>query len=411
MRKVLSTLLAFSALCSVQGAAAAALLTDDEGGYGQIALGKNDDLSSGAYIMPFSIDFFGSIYNELFVNNNGNLTFGSPLGSYTPFDFGSLGQAMIAPFWADVDTRCEACGDVYIGSFAPGQISVTWDNVGYYSSHSDKLNSFQVNLYKVGDDGDFDIEFRYSDLNWTTGDASDGINGLGGIPAAAGYTNGGGATLLQPGSFLSPGALSMQDTSNVGEDGRWVYNIRNDAPPSDYGASPSNPILPSAPTPEGGYEFTFEIDPTRPTFIDPPVATGYDFSAEGGALFTSAIFTSALNDADGYGLYDGSTFLGQVAIGQAFSFASPLAAFQLRGIDPINMLQPGDPLAFVSGFTFDRAGTVTVTQNPFVENITGAVPETSTWAMMILGIGLIGATLRRRSVSGLSLGYSALRPA
>ncbi|VWX54718.1 PEP-CTERM protein-sorting domain-containing protein [Novosphingobium sp. 9U] len=396
MTRTFTSILALAALALPQAAPAATLLTNSDGGYGQIALPKNDDSSSGAYIMPFSIDFFGSVYDELFVNNNGNVTFSTGLGSFTPFDFGSLGQAMIAPFWADVDTRCVSCGNVYIGSFAPGQINVTWDNVGYYSQHSDKLNSFQLNLYQSGNAGDFDIEFRYADLNWTTGDASQGVNGLGGVPAAAGYTNGAGATQLQPGSFLSPGALSFTDSSNVGEDGRWVYNIRNDAPPTDYGASPENPVLPTEQTPGGGYEFTFEIDPTRPTFIDPPVATGYDFGAEGGALFTSAVFTSLLNDSDGYQLYDGANLLGQVAIGQTFTFASPLAAFQLRGIDSINMLQPGDPLAFVSGFTFDRTGTVTVTQNPYVQDVAAAVPETATWAMMILGIGMVGGGLRRR---------------
>ena len=40
--------------------------------------------------------------------------------------------------------------------------------------------------------GNFDVDFRYNQLNWTTGNASGGINGLGGTPAQAGYDAGDG---------------------------------------------------------------------------------------------------------------------------------------------------------------------------------------------------------------------------
>lgn len=394
---------AVSALCLPAQSAHAITLLSDGGSFGQVAIDRNDDESSNLLDLPFSINFYGQSFSQFYVNNNGNITFGSPLSEFTPFNLGNLDQAMIAPYWADVDTRNPASGLVYVGSFAPGQLNVTWDNVGYFSSEADKLNSFQLNLYQVGDNGDFDIEFRYDRLEWTTGAASSGINGLGGIPAVAGFTNGDGVSVLQPGSFLSPGALNMAVESNTSpeEPGRWVYNIRNDSPPPVAGATPENPILPTGGSPEEGYEFTFNVVPDRVFFIDPPVATGYDFSATGGMLFTSAVFTSPLTDLDGYQLFsaDGLTLLGSVNIGDTFNFAAPLDAFLLRGINPANLLNPADPLAFVSGFTFDSAGQVTVTQTPFVENFdppSGAIPEPATWAMMILGFGMTGAALRRR---------------
>ncbi len=390
------------AMVSATSAQAISLLTASGGGYGQVAMPRNDDDSTGSVTMPFSINFYGQTYNSMFINNNGNMTFSSPLQAFTPFTLGNLTQAMIAPYWADVDTRNLGSGLVYVGSFAPGQFSVTWDRVGYFENHANLLNSFQANIYQVGNAGDFDIEFRYAQLQWTTGDASNGVNGLGGIPAVAGYTNGSNVDVLQPGSFLSPGALNMVTQSNVNEPGRWVYNIRNAAPPPTVGSTAANPILPTGNAPNNGYNFTFNVSSTtNRIFIDPPVATGYDFAITG-SQFTSALFTSPLIDPDGYQLFsaDGSTLLGNVLIGQVFNFSSPISAFRLRGINPANLLTPGDPTAFVSGFTFSSLANVTITQTPFVENYTppanGTVPEPATWLSMIFGLGIVGGAMRRR---------------
>jgi hypothetical protein len=42
------------------------------------ALPSNDDDSSPAVPIGFPINFFGVTHTELFVNNNGNVTFGAP---------------------------------------------------------------------------------------------------------------------------------------------------------------------------------------------------------------------------------------------------------------------------------------------------------------------------------------------
>src|SRR3954452_15189158 len=67
-------------------------------------LAGNDDGSTSSVSLPFAIDFYGHTYSRLYVNNNGNLTMTAPLGAYTPHSLNQLGQPMIAPFWADVDT-------------------------------------------------------------------------------------------------------------------------------------------------------------------------------------------------------------------------------------------------------------------------------------------------------------------
>jgi hypothetical protein len=49
-----------------------------------------------------------------------------------------------------------------------------------------------------------------------------------------------------------------------------------------------------------------------------------------------------------------------------------------------------------SEFTFDRIGDIAF--SPELVPIGGAVPEPGTWAMLICGLGMVGATLRRRGV-------------
>ena len=54
------------------------------------------------------IDFFGHQYTSLYINNNGNITFVGPNSTFTPDQItGGEGNPIIAPFWADVDTRQE----------------------------------------------------------------------------------------------------------------------------------------------------------------------------------------------------------------------------------------------------------------------------------------------------------------
>ena len=58
---------------------------------------------------------------------------------------------------------------------------VDYENVGYYGTHTDKLNSFQLILIDRSDTGiagAFDIEFDYDKVQWEAGDASNGIDGL-----------------------------------------------------------------------------------------------------------------------------------------------------------------------------------------------------------------------------------------
>ncbi|MCC6876379.1 MAG: hypothetical protein IT378_18885 [Sandaracinaceae bacterium] len=203
-------------------------------GYGSGNLPANDDGSSSEIgitaAFPSGLRFFGSTFTSLYVNNNGNVSFGGSNGTYTPQAFPVASLRMIAPWWGDVDTRGGGVPNrngVY-WSITPGRFVATWHNVGYYSHHDDLQNDFQLILTAAGPGrGDFDVEFRYNRCQWTTGDASGGSGGFGGTPAQAGFDAGNLRDYVTlPGSRTRE-VLRLCTTSNVGIAGVWRYAIRD----------------------------------------------------------------------------------------------------------------------------------------------------------------------------------------
>lgn len=220
--------------------------------FGTLALTRNDDGSTDAIDIPFAVNIDGNEYDEIYINNNGNVTFDGPYGTYTPSGFEDLPVDMIAPFWSDVDTRCADCGEVYLNVPTSDVAIVTWKDVGFYNADSSKTNTFQLVLRDRNDlEGEnTDVEFRYGDLQWTTGDASGGTNGLGGTHAFAGFTGGeGDASQTLLGSGTSD-ILTLNQRSNAGRPGRWAYALRNGRTP---GTDPNNPLLPDVR--EDGWHF------------------------------------------------------------------------------------------------------------------------------------------------------------
>lgn len=168
---------------------------------------RNDDGSSPLMTLPFNFSLYGTNYNSLYINNNGNISFGSSYSSFSSTGFPDANYIMIAPFWGDIDTRNVATGLVYY-KITPTSMIVKWENVGYYNSYSDKLNTFQLILTDGLDTllpQGKNVAFCYGDMQWTTGDASAGINGFGGTPATVGVNKGNGIDFFQVGRFDSAG--------------------------------------------------------------------------------------------------------------------------------------------------------------------------------------------------------------
>ncbi len=98
------------------------------------------------------------------VNNNGHLSFGSLFGQYFPRPF-PISIPLISPYWTDTDTRPSNGGTVWYretfnqmdkdrvqnevraifteaSRFTPNMVFIaTWDHVGYYPGHTDKVNT------------------------------------------------------------------------------------------------------------------------------------------------------------------------------------------------------------------------------------------------------------------------------
>ncbi len=182
---------------------------------------------------PGGLGFFGSTYNNFWLNTNGNITFRSGLGTFTPAAFPIANQPMIAPWWADVDTRGggQPTNNSICFHIEPNRIVITWHNVGYYSSHNDRLNDFQMVLSTSGTcttGGDFDVEFRYNRCEWITGDASGGMGGFGGTPAQVGFDAGDRTNYVALPESRMPTIINVCRTTNVpgGAPGLYRFQIR-----------------------------------------------------------------------------------------------------------------------------------------------------------------------------------------
>lgn len=192
-------------------------------------LPPNDDGSSPEVLIGFLVDYFGNQFDSVYVNNNGNLTFGQPLSSYTPdaaYFGGSVAAPetpIIAPFFADVDTRGVGSSPVVYGQgtvLGRRAFMANYENVGYYAANDDKLNSFQVVLIDRSNfgAGAFDIEFNYNSIQWESGEASGGVGGLGGQTAYAGASAGTGVDgtfFVLPGSGEPGGLLDSNQVSSL----------------------------------------------------------------------------------------------------------------------------------------------------------------------------------------------------
>ena len=267
-----------------------------------LTLDANDDGSSGAIGLGFTFDFFTELFTTAFVNNNGNITLSESHGGFSSSGFPFQGSKMIAPFWADVDTRPQESGKVWrkhIDSNGDGSIDtmvVTWDNVGYFNSHTDKRNSFQVILTSGVNPRlapGATVAFSYDNMCWTTGDASKGSGGFGGVPATVGVNRGNGVNFFQVGRFGEPGGNYDGPTGNPDGidflDGKFLqFALVENVPPICTNLPPSGTITAVVGVP---LDFTLnfigpESDQTVSTIVENAQALlvrGFAFTAVSGS--------------------------------------------------------------------------------------------------------------------------------
>jgi hypothetical protein len=64
-----------------------------------LAMGPNDDGSTGQIALPFTFCLYGTSQNSMYINNNGNISFGTTYGTFSAEAFPDPGFVMVAPFW------------------------------------------------------------------------------------------------------------------------------------------------------------------------------------------------------------------------------------------------------------------------------------------------------------------------
>ncbi|MDX3882856.1 MAG: PEPxxWA-CTERM sorting domain-containing protein [Sphingomonas sp.] len=160
--------------------------------------GRNDDGFSGPIDLGFNFTLYGNTYSSLYINNNGNVSFGAGISAYVPTGPTGANAPLVSVFFGDVDTRGANSGVVHYQLDTPGQLIVTWDNVGRYNGRSDLLNSFQLVLRSddfVIPTNEGQIGFFYKNMGWDQTDTSQ--------VAAIGFGDGAGNATILEGSLSS----------------------------------------------------------------------------------------------------------------------------------------------------------------------------------------------------------------
>uniref|UniRef100_A0A671KZP7 NIDO domain-containing protein n=1 Tax=Sinocyclocheilus anshuiensis TaxID=1608454 RepID=A0A671KZP7_9TELE len=192
-----------------------------------------DDGSSPVIQLLSPFLFFGRTYWQIYVNNNGHLTFNQPSSAYVPYSFPTRGsQDIIAGLWTDLDNRLR--GVVSYHQYTSGNVLTratqdinthfpnlnfnaswvfvaTWNKIAYFNLTNTET-SFQVVLIS-GHNLSF-ILMNYGDIAVTE------------HPVQAGYD-----TVDSTDYFVIPESINgsfisnRRNSSNVDVPGRWVFRV------------------------------------------------------------------------------------------------------------------------------------------------------------------------------------------
>ncbi|XP_035853743.1 alpha-tectorin-like [Sander lucioperca] len=197
---------------------------------------RSDDGSSPLIPLQRPFVYFGRSYSQIYVNQNGDLTFNGAFSSYSPQRFPMYGtRDVIAVFWTDLDNRVN--GEIYYNQYTSGSVLqqatqdinryfpglnfnanwvfvATWYEVAYYPTTGTRT-TIQAVLISGG-------QYSFVLMNY-------GIIALTTHNVQAGYD-----TENSTHHFTIPGSFSNNATgsysafrlgSNVNVPGRWAFRI------------------------------------------------------------------------------------------------------------------------------------------------------------------------------------------
>ena len=295
----------------------------------------------------FNLNVFGTQYGGAYVNTNGNITFGSYLSTYTPFGLASTHSVIIAPFFADVDTRAGATVNIGTG-YLDGYKTfvVNWPGVGCYHEDDNVTNDFQLLLIDRPDLGtsslgdDFQIEFNYDSVQWDAGQASNAnancTDAPNGDSATVGYSNGTttpGDTYQMTGSQTSGAFLDSSPATGL------IYN--------DLGSDLASSIPHSANGVPGRYIFNVDNgQPQAPASLAGSLSSGHivatNVSVLAGVAVTASASLSGANAAAAggsvtYSVFSDSGCTDQVASGGTVD----VSGGNVPSSSPVTLTGPG----------------------------------------------------------------------
>lgn len=163
----------------------------------------------------------------------------------------------------------------------------------------------------------------------------------------------------------------------------------------------------TAPIPVVTYEFTVILPPSPPervsprVFFDPDVAIGYEYEVLSEQVFASVLLPDIGDGRFRLLLWNGSEWVdsgNELTAGVEFDFLTNISSsgvkkFRIGGIETSANIDPQDPLGFATGLAFLGGGELRMTQTALAISV--PVPEPTTYAMLLSGLGLL--MVRRRS--------------
>ncbi|MDW8077799.1 MAG: GEVED domain-containing protein [Thermoguttaceae bacterium] len=154
------------------------LIQPAQPGSGSRILSNVADGSYGPIDLGFEFTYYGALYTQFYVSDNGTISFGSSVSSFDPAGFPE-NVPMIAPFWANADLRLNGGYVELIRGTNPISgnpfVQVNWVDVGFYNRYDprnlpylNRRNTF--GLYLEDDPAGDIVAFIYNNLQWTTAD-------------------------------------------------------------------------------------------------------------------------------------------------------------------------------------------------------------------------------------------------
>ncbi|MBT6433832.1 MAG: hypothetical protein HOK28_12105, partial [Deltaproteobacteria bacterium] len=190
---------------------------------------SSDGIDLTSIFSANGMPFYDGMQTELFINTNGNVSFGASNLGYQNASFpGEVTEPlMIAPYFYDADLTPE--GDTEQTSRVyqwfdqnTHELMVTWENLGRYSRKHDKPNTFQLHLSQLTDSGEcIAIEFRFLELF--------NVGAKGGIDTKNAATQ-----IELPGSGGGDFSSKLLTDTNVNSPGVFVY-VADDGGIQEYG--------------------------------------------------------------------------------------------------------------------------------------------------------------------------------